>query len=140
MAKTKWRDATVYVGTSDPASTKLLNKRDVTFDGPKQIRDETTIDDDVHPTHGVIMAGVIDGISFPIIVDAADGGYQILQTAAEQGTEIFFEIHPRGDGSGKRARKGKATVDLKPLSNSDQFARETVSLMPTGTITHANQP
>jgi hypothetical protein len=134
MAITKWRDCTVYIG-----GVKLLKKRDVTFDGPKQIRDDTTIDDDVHPTHGVVMAGVVDNISFPILVDSADAVYQALQTAAEQGTTVTFEIRPRGDGSGKRARSGTATVDLKPLSNSDQFARETVSLMPSGTVTHANQ-
>lgn len=141
MAKTKWRDCTVLVGTANPPTTQLTNKKDVVIDGLKQITDDTTTDDSTGPEHDVIFAGDITSAKHEIIVDRAEASYLILEAAAEGGTKIYVSLRPQGNGAGtKREYIFQTTVDLSIGKGSAGMARADVTYMKTGGVTKQTQP
>ena len=141
MAKTKWRDCVVMIGTANPPTTAVTSKKDVDVDGEKQITDDTTTDDSVGPEHEVIYAGQIESVSFPVIKDRADASYLILETAANAGTKIYCAVRPEGTQSGvKKEQLFQCTVSLKGGGSSSGMSRQQVTLKVTNGNTFQTQP
>ena len=99
MAKTRSRINTLYVGLTNPPTTKVLSKKDLKVDGPKQVRDDTTTDDSAGPEHAVIFAGDIAGVDFTVLMDSADTSYLLLRDAECASTPAAA---PSGADRGRR--------------------------------------
>lgn len=140
MAKTRSRINTLYVGLTNPPTTKVLSKKDLKVDGPKQVRDDTTTDDSAGPEHAVIFAGDIAGVDFTVLMDSADTSYLLLRDAAKAGTIIYASYRAVGDGTGKEEAIFACTVDMTPDHSTMAMARAAVKLVKTGGVTYQNQP
>lgn len=137
MATTKGKEATVYVGTSNPATTKVGKTKDPGFDTSQTTADTTTSDSGDYEEHEVIR--ISGDLTFKCLTDPADAGQAILRTAARAGTKVFVEFREQGDGSTKPGERFSASVTMKRAHPINDMAATDFTLKPSGTRTPVTQ-
>ena len=137
MAITPGKNATLYVGTSSPATVKVAKAKEPSFDRSPTKADTTTNDSGLGSEHEVVR---VDGdCTIKCITDKDDPGQVILRNAARNGTKIFAEYREYGDGTGLPGERFQCSVMMKRGAPINEYAATDFTLSPSGTVTLVTQ-
>lgn len=137
MATSNGKEATTYVGLTNPATTKLGKHKEPTFDRTPTKADTTTNDSGLGSEHDVVR---IDGdFSCKCITDKDDPGQVILRNAARTATKIYVAYREYGDGTGLPEERFLASVTMKRAHPINDKAATDFTLSPSGPVTLVTQ-
>jgi len=140
MAKFNANLNTLYVGASNPAATKVTNKKMTGIDGPDNITDDVTTDDSAGPEISTVYAGNMHELKVEQLVDTADSSYQFLDARAKDGASFFTRWRPDGDGVGKTQADFSAIVTKRqPKREPPKKARDEFTITATNGTTWSTQ-
>ncbi len=138
MADIRGFDGKLAVDTTDGSYTDIGGMTAASISIGHTVID--TSDWDVNWVSNLVGRGNI-ALSFTHNYDESDAGQNIVRTASEGGTQIWFRYRPRGDVSGAKEFRFQATLEsYDDTSPNDDKAESTGSATSNGAPVIAAQP
>ncbi|HEY1100255.1 MAG TPA: hypothetical protein VGF99_15060 [Myxococcota bacterium] len=137
MATSNGKDATLYVGPTNPPTVKVASIKDPSFARTPVTADTTTNDSGMGDEHDVVR--ITGDFKTKALTDMADPGQVILRNAAKTGTKIYAEYREYGDGTGKPGERFLASVTFDRTHPINDKAATDFTLKPSGTVTTVAQ-
>lgn len=138
MSGVKGFDGKLAVSTTDSGYTDVGGMTQASVSINRNLID--TSDWDVDWVTNLVGRGSI-ALSFTHNYDEADAGQDIIRTASEAGTQIWFRYRPMGDGAGQKEFRMQGTLEsYDDTSPNDDKVESTGSVTSNGAPVIADQP
>ena len=130
-----------YTQTIDVSSdggtswTPVGKVKDVDFPNEGDKVDSTTNDDGGYKAESEGLKQ--RSLSFPCNYDSDDAGQNMIRTADEAGTQLYWRYRPRGNVAGEREHKFYGIPKADGSTPTADMAEMTVTVMSSGVVTHS---